>query len=168
MSARDPYSLLGLDSTAAPAQIRAAFRRMVRQRHPDTAEDATDDSALRDLIDAYRILIDPTTRARYDASREPISSSFQTGTPIVVRHTGAQPADTRATSQTCPGCLGRGVVQAMVGCPSCGGRGAVMSLDVGRVWSSRCRVCLGRGRLIQNGRCTVCGGTGAVASRPRF
>ena len=70
MSARDPYSLLGLDSTAAPAQIRAAFRRMVRQRHPDTAEDATDDSALRDLIDAYRILIDPTASARYDASRE--------------------------------------------------------------------------------------------------
>lgn len=165
MSARDPYSLLGLDSTAAPSQIRAAFRRMVRQRHPDTAGGATDDSALRDLIDAYRILIDPTARARYDASREPTLSSSPTGTPIVVRHTEVHSAETRAAARTCARCLGRGVVQAMVGCPSCGGRGAVTSLDVSRVRLSRCRACLGRGRLIKSDRCTLCGGSGVVVGR---
>jgi DnaJ-class molecular chaperone len=167
MTERDPYSLLGLESTAVPAQIRAAFRRLVRERHPDTAEGSTDDSALRDLIDAYRILIDPTARARYDALRSPSGSSSPSGTPIVVRHTESHSADSRATARACPGCLGRGFVSLKVGCPSCGGRGAIMSLEVSRVRSSRCGVCLGRGRLVRGERCTICGGSGTVDSRSR-
>lgn len=161
MSERDPYALLGLDSTAAPTQIRAAFRRLVRRQHPDTAQGATDESALRDLIDAYRILIDPTARARYDARRSTTASS-PAGRPIVVRQAEARSADTRAPVGTCPGCLGSGVVSLPVGCPSCGGRGAVMSLEVNSVRSARCRMCLGRGRLVQNDRCKICGGSGTV------
>ncbi len=34
-AARDPYAVLGVSRTAGEAEIKAAYRRLVRARHPD-------------------------------------------------------------------------------------------------------------------------------------
>jgi Ca-activated chloride channel family protein len=63
---RDYYEVLGLSPDSAPADIRLAYRRLVKRVHPDTsvADDAT--RAFRDLHDAYETLSDPDRRTAYD------------------------------------------------------------------------------------------------------
>uniref|UniRef100_A0A0D9XAJ6 J domain-containing protein n=1 Tax=Leersia perrieri TaxID=77586 RepID=A0A0D9XAJ6_9ORYZ len=57
------YDVLGLRAGATVREIKAAYRRLARERHPDVAGGA--DEFVR-LHDAYATLSDPDTRARYD------------------------------------------------------------------------------------------------------
>jgi len=59
----DYYTVLGLSPTAGQDEIRAAYRRLVKQRHPDHGGTA---EMFRLLQAAYETLIDPIERARYD------------------------------------------------------------------------------------------------------
>lgn len=61
---RDFYQVLGLARTASPADVRAAYARLVRRHHPDNAGDLPD--RLRDVQAAYRCLADPAARADHD------------------------------------------------------------------------------------------------------
>jgi len=53
-------------STAGEGEIRAAYRRLARVRHPDRV--GGDDSQMAALNEAYHVLADPARRATYDAS----------------------------------------------------------------------------------------------------
>jgi curved DNA-binding protein CbpA len=67
----DYYKILGVKRTATAAEIKSAYRRLARQRHPDVnggSEHAARRFALLAL--AYRTLSDPQERAAYDARRE--------------------------------------------------------------------------------------------------
>ncbi len=68
---RDLYEVLGVVPTASPAEITSAYRRRVRDLHPDSRDgDATTDAAgLADVFAAYHVLRDPEQRASYDAGR---------------------------------------------------------------------------------------------------
>ncbi|XP_040382515.1 chaperone protein dnaJ 11, chloroplastic-like [Oryza brachyantha] len=57
------YDVLGLRAGATVREIRAAYRRLARERHPDAAGAADDFVRLHD---AYATLSDPDSRARYD------------------------------------------------------------------------------------------------------
>ena len=74
----DLYRALGLTPQATPAQVRRAYRSLLRQNHPDTRSpgDAASDAALQRAIAAYAILGDPDLRAGYDertTRREPVT-----------------------------------------------------------------------------------------------
>ena len=61
------YELLGISSDAPKADIKKAFRQKVRQVHPDTSDQTTDNG--QDFINlkaAYQILSDPVLRRQYD------------------------------------------------------------------------------------------------------
>uniref|UniRef100_A0ACD5Y1Y1 Uncharacterized protein n=1 Tax=Avena sativa TaxID=4498 RepID=A0ACD5Y1Y1_AVESA len=58
------YELLGLRAGATGGEIKAAYRRLARELHPDVAGAAGDDFIR--LHDAYGTLSDPDARARYD------------------------------------------------------------------------------------------------------
>jgi curved DNA-binding protein CbpA len=63
----DYYSLLKVKRTATAAEIKSAYRKLARERHPDVnggTEKAARDFALISL--AYRTLSDPQERAYYD------------------------------------------------------------------------------------------------------
>ena len=55
---REAILLLGVSPGADEAAVRAAFRKKVREQHPDTAAPGTDHSNVHGLIDAYRLLVD--------------------------------------------------------------------------------------------------------------
>jgi curved DNA-binding protein CbpA len=63
----DYYTVLKVKRTASAAEIKSAYRKLARQRHPDVnggTEKAARDFAL--ISDAYRTLSDPHERAYYD------------------------------------------------------------------------------------------------------
>jgi hypothetical protein len=60
----DPFSILGVSRDASDDQIRAAYRRLVKQHHPDRNPSA-DQEQIRAINWAYETLTDPEKRARY-------------------------------------------------------------------------------------------------------
>src|SRR5438105_13479329 len=71
----DCYAELGVSPAASRAEITAAFRSLVKERHPDsgptddaTADDGTAERLAR-VTASYRTLTAPDLRARYDETR---------------------------------------------------------------------------------------------------
>jgi curved DNA-binding protein CbpA len=71
---QDLYALLGVRPDADADEVARAYRRRLREVHPDTRDRpaAGPDAApadLRALQEAYAVLRDPARRARYEAQR---------------------------------------------------------------------------------------------------
>ena len=62
----DLYELLGVSRTAAPDDIKKAYRKRARELHPDTNPDPTAAERFKEVARAYEVLSDPDQRARYD------------------------------------------------------------------------------------------------------
>ncbi len=61
------YELLEVSPRARPAVIKAAFRCLVQQYHPDKATDPQDvNEQMSKINHAYSILSDPLLREKYD------------------------------------------------------------------------------------------------------
>jgi DnaJ-class molecular chaperone len=64
----DPYAALGVKKTATEAEIKKAYRKLVRTSHPDiNPDDPGAEARFVKASAAYELLKDPATRARYDA-----------------------------------------------------------------------------------------------------
>nr|WP_271210778.1 J domain-containing protein [Rhodococcus wratislaviensis]GLK36288.1 hypothetical protein GCM10017611_31450 [Rhodococcus wratislaviensis] len=119
---RDPYQVLGLTSSASQADITSAYRRLLRQHHPDTrthhqtpdpaADEHLQDEHLQRILSAHTLLRDPEHRAAHDRAvtdraaaepdvwpprppRAPTQSATAIRIQVVVRGTPPQrpPAD---------------------------------------------------------------------------
>src|SRR5262245_31628015 len=67
MSKRDYYEVLGVKKDASPDELKKAFRALAMKYHPD--RNPGDEEAavkFKEASEAYEILNDPDTRARYD------------------------------------------------------------------------------------------------------
>lgn len=79
----DYYKVLGIRRNAAAREVKSAYRRLARQRHPDMnggSEKAAREFALIAL--AYRTLTDPQERAYYDAQLHRREDSFTSGSSV--------------------------------------------------------------------------------------
>ncbi len=64
----DPYSALGLSKSASAAEIKKAYRKLVRTSHPDLhPDDAGAEARFKVITAAHDLLKDPALRARFDA-----------------------------------------------------------------------------------------------------
>ncbi len=64
----DPYAALGLTKSATEAQIKQAYRKLVRTSHPDiNPDDPQAEARFKRITSAHDLLKDPATRARFDA-----------------------------------------------------------------------------------------------------
>lgn len=66
MEYTDYYGVLGVGKTASEKDIRAAFRRLARQHHPDVSKDPKAGERFKRINEAYQVLSDPKKRAKYD------------------------------------------------------------------------------------------------------
>ena len=67
MSKRDYYEVLGVVRTASDADLKAAFRKLAMQHHPDrNPGDAECEHRFKEINEAYEILKDGDKRAAYD------------------------------------------------------------------------------------------------------
>jgi curved DNA-binding protein CbpA len=63
----DYYAVLGVERTATPDDVRAAYRRAARASHPDLhPSDQTALDRFKQVQLAYDVLIDPALRAQFD------------------------------------------------------------------------------------------------------
>lgn len=66
MSNRDYYEILGIGRNASEDEIKAAFRRLARQYHPDVNKDPDAEEKFKEINEAYGVLSDAEKRTRYD------------------------------------------------------------------------------------------------------
>ena len=69
VSGPDPYKVLQVDPEAEDEVIAAAYRRLARKYHPDTATGAEASGRMEAINAAWEVLGDPKRRAAYDRER---------------------------------------------------------------------------------------------------
>ena len=69
---RDPYRVLGVAATATAAEIKAAYRALVKQHHPDAGGDA---QMILALNAAWEVLGDRDRRAAHDRQHRAVASA---------------------------------------------------------------------------------------------
>ena len=67
MAKRDYYEVLGVSRNATEQELKAAFRRLAKECHPDhNAGDKNAEQRFKEIAEAYETLKDPQKRAAYD------------------------------------------------------------------------------------------------------
>lgn len=76
-STRDFYDVLGVPKTAKKDDIKAAYRKMAMQYHPDRNKSAEAEEKFKELSEAYAVLSDDEKRRQYDTyGREGIDQRY--------------------------------------------------------------------------------------------
>lgn len=84
----DYYAVLGVDPNTSANDIRAAFKKLALQYHPDVYKGEDAQERMRLLLLAYQTLNDPVERKAYDARR----SEYILGSPAPRRNSSAKPS----------------------------------------------------------------------------
>lgn len=67
---KDYYKILGVDRQARPEEIKKAYRKLVKQYHPDVIKgDRQKESRMYEIQEAYACLENEGRRREYDAER---------------------------------------------------------------------------------------------------
>ena len=178
MVEQDYYELLGVQRGADDAAIKAAYRRLAKEHHPDRKNGCKESEArFKAINEAYDVLKDPQKRAAYDrfgkaafngggghdpfgsAGFEGFSDIFSTifgefMDPRGARQNAARGADLRydlelSLEEAFTGVEKTITVEAMGQCGTCDGRG-----------------CTGLDRCTS--ACSTCGGMGKVRAQQGF
>jgi molecular chaperone DnaJ len=172
MVEQDYYDLLGVPRGADDAAIKAAYRRLAKEHHPDRHNGCTDKEAhFKAINEAYDVLKDPQKRAAYDrfgkaafqnggGGHDPFADAGFNGFSDIFSTIFGEFMDPRAQQNAARGADLRydlelsleeafsGIektitVQAMAVCEKCDGRGC-NSLDR---CASTCKTCGGMGKV---------------------
>ncbi|MEZ0363833.1 J domain-containing protein [Mycobacterium sp. pUA109] len=88
----DPYAVLAVPPTATQAEITRAYRRQLRDHHPDLRVQGPNSGAeeqLRQILAAYAVLRDPRRRADYDRTHR----THQRPAPVQITVSHTAPAE---------------------------------------------------------------------------
>lgn len=79
---RNHYDVLGVARNANAKAIKAAYRRRMRELHPDTAGRVVDTEEIAAVSRAWAVLSDQKKRNLYDGEREVVASPTQPVAPL--------------------------------------------------------------------------------------
>jgi molecular chaperone DnaJ len=67
MAGKDYYTVLGINRKATEKEIKAAYRRLARQYHPDVnPNNKASEEKFKEVNEAHEVLADPEKRKKYD------------------------------------------------------------------------------------------------------
>ena len=101
----DCYSILGVPAAATTEEIRAAYRRLARQYHPDLNAGPEAEARMKEINQAYATLSDPQRRRHYDiygVSEPPAAEPSRRGQHNVSRSGATRPSRPRTYSPSSP------------------------------------------------------------------
>src|SRR3954469_21689380 len=171
MVGQDYYELLGIQRGADDAAIKAAYRTLAKECHPDRHNGcAQQEARFKAVSEAYEVLKDPQKRAAYDrfghaAFRNGGGDPFAEGgfngfsdifstifgefmDPRGARQNAARGADLRydlelKLEEAFTGVEKTITIDALAKCENCHGRGCTKTEDCSR----RCQTCGGMGKV---------------------
>lgn len=185
----DYYALLGLNKTATADQIKKAYRKKAKSKHPDRGGDAAE---FKEIQEAYDVLSDPSKRAVYDSGGMPFHSrhnrrpspaegfafhevmeeffggSTYKGRNIQARieidfvesYTGCRKTVKIKKKKKCNTCTGNGYT-GFKPCSNCSGSGFSQVADAPFEFRTNCQICNGTGKASVV-KCGDCLGTGQL------
>lgn len=114
----DCYKVLGVPLTANDAEVRQAYKRMALRWHPDKNlhDRVTAEAMFKKVAAAYKVLIDPVQRRRYD-SEAAARASVPGPPPAAAAAGGSRPgaAEHRASAPTAAAPVGSAGVSGLLG-----------------------------------------------------
>jgi curved DNA-binding protein CbpA len=81
---KDYYQTLGVSRFASAADIRTAYRKLVRELHPDKNPDPQAHELIREVNEAYEVLSNDTKRQAYDNRFNYPELEIEINEPVVV------------------------------------------------------------------------------------
>lgn len=159
-----PYETLGVTKTATDAEIKAAYRKLARELHPDVNPgDAEAEARFKEVSEAYAVLSDPEKRRRYDAYGEAgVREGFDENA-WNAGFGGGGAAGFEDLFRNFSG-FSQGYTSAGFGGRPTRGRDIERTLRVS--FEQAAQGFQSKFRYQRPERCDVCGGTGVVAGRP--
>jgi hypothetical protein len=73
----NPYQVLGIPQDASDEEIKIAYRKLVKEYHPDRNSSESAKVIIVRVNEAHEILSDPLKRARYDQPAQPVYYNTQ-------------------------------------------------------------------------------------------
>ena len=73
--AKDYYGILGVSRDADDGEIKRAYRKLVRELHPDVNPDDETQAKFHDVKSAYEVLTDPQKRRIVDLGGDPLETA---------------------------------------------------------------------------------------------
>jgi molecular chaperone DnaJ len=172
MVEQDYYELLGIQRGADDAAIKAAYRRLAKECHPDRHQGCPQQEArFKSVSEAYEVLKDPQKRAAYDrfghaafrngGNGDPFGEAGFNGfsdifstifgefmDPRGARQNAARGADLRydlelTLEEAFAGVEKAITVDALASCETCSGRGCARTENC----ASTCQTCGGMGKV---------------------
>ena len=93
----NPYQILGVNSKASSAEIKAAYRKLVKQHHPDAGGD---EKTIIAINAAWEVLQDDEQRVAYDIQYKTNNSLSAEGQERGIRNARATTAAQKAQGQS--------------------------------------------------------------------
>lgn len=76
MQRKDYYAILGLARDANESEVKAVYRKLALQSHPDTnGNDPRAEERFKEINEAYEVLGNKDKRSQYDLNRDPQAGS---------------------------------------------------------------------------------------------
>ena len=79
MEKRDYYEILGVDKKASSAEIKKAYRKLVKKYHPDVNKESGAEEKFKEIQEAYETLSDESKRSAYDQYGHAGTAGFNPG-----------------------------------------------------------------------------------------
>jgi len=177
MAQRDYYEILGVSRSATQDELKAAFRRLARQYHPDVNDSPDAEERFKEINEAFAVLSDEQRRGAYDrygheGVRGPngmpnFTVDFSDFADIFGEEAvfGVEKEIEITRDELCGTCNGSGAEPGTspVRCSTCNGSGEVrrtrQTILGSMVQVTTCPACNGQGETIST-PCHICKGRG--------